>query len=62
MDTSGLEGRDRFTYIDMTTKGEGQNTDASSSDAAVVLDDSILTSDPSRSSIYELYVTDGAVV
>ena len=62
MNTSGLEGRDRFTYIDMTTKGEGQNTDASSSDAAVVLDDSILTSDPSRGSIYELYVTDGAVV
>ena len=62
MNTSGLEGRDRFTYIDMTTKGKGQNTDASSSDAAVTLDDSILTSDPSRGSIYELYVTDGAVV
>ena len=62
MNTSGLEGRDRFTYIDMTTKGKGENKDASSSDASVVMDDSFLTSDPSRGSIYELYVTDGAVV
>ena len=61
MDTSGLQGRDRFTFIDLTTKNEKGNLDAQNASAGSTLDDSILDGDPSRGSGYELFLS-GATV
>ena len=61
MDTSGLQGRDRFTFIDLTTKKEKGNLDAQNASAGSTLDDSILDGDPSRGLGYEVFLS-GAVV
>ena len=61
MDTSGLQGRDRFTFIDLTTKNEKGNLDAQNASAGSTLDDSILDGDPSRGRGYEVFLS-GAVV
>ena len=61
MNTSGLQGRDRFTFIDLTTKNEKGNLDAQNASAGSTLDDSILDGDPSRGSGYELFLS-GATV
>ena len=57
MNTDGLEGGNRLTFIDLTTKGGSGNTDASSSDAGVTLDDSILNGEPSRGPGYEVFLS-----
>ena len=61
MDTSGLEGRDRFTYIDMTSQGGDQNIDAQNSGSGSQFDDSILDGDAGRGPGYEVFLS-GAVV
>ena len=61
MDTSGLQGSDEFTFIDLTTKNEKGNLDAQNASAGSTLDDSILDGDPSRGSGYELFLS-GATV
>ena len=61
MNTSGLQGRDRFTFIDLTTKNEKGNLDAQNASAGSTLDDSILDGDPSRGPGYEVFLS-GAVV
>ena len=61
MDTTGLQGRDRFTFIDMTTKKEKENLDAQNASAGSTLDDSILDGDPSRGPGYEVFLS-GATV
>jgi len=61
MDTSGLQGRDRFTFIDLTTKNEKGNLDAQNASAGSTLDDSILDGDPGRGRGYEVFLS-GAVV
>ena len=61
MDTSGLQGRDRFTYIDLTTKKEKENLDAQNASAGSTLDDSILNGDPGRGRGYEVFLS-GATV
>ena len=61
MDTSGLQGRDRFTFIDLTTKNEKGNLDAQNASAGSALDDSILDGDPSRGPGYEVFLS-GATV
>ncbi len=61
MDTSGLQGRDRFTFIDLTTKKEKENLDAQNASAGSTLDDSILDGDPSRGPGYEVFLS-GATV
>ena len=61
MDTTGLQGRDRFTFIDMTTKKEKGNLDAQNASAGSTLDDSILDGDPSRGPGYEVFLS-GATV
>ena len=61
MDTSGLQGRDRFTFIDLTTKNEKGNLDAQNASAGSTLDDSILDGDPSRGPGYEVFLS-GATV
>ena len=61
MNTSGLQGRDRFTFIDLTTKNEKGNLDAQNASAGSTLDDSILDGDPSRGRGYEVFLS-GAVV
>ena len=61
MDTSGLQGRDRFTFIDLTTKNEKGNLDAQNASAGSTLDDSILDGDPSRGRGYEVFLS-GATV
>jgi len=61
MDTSGLQGRDRFTFIDLTTKKEKGNLDAQNASAGSTLDDSILDGDPSRGPGYEVFLS-GATV
>ena len=61
MDTTGLQGRDRFTFIDMTTKKEKENLDAQNASAGSTLDDSILDGDPGRGSGYEVFLS-GATV
>ena len=61
MNTSGLQGRDRFTFIDMTTKKEKENLDAQNASAGSTLDDSILDGDPSRGLGYEVFLS-GATV
>ena len=61
MDTSGLEGRDRFTYIDMTTKNTTENLDAQNGGSGSQFDDSILEGDAGRGPGYEIFLS-GAVV
>ena len=61
MNTSGLEGRDRFTFIDMTTKGQSGNTDVQEGGSNSQLVDSILDGDPSRGLGYEVFLS-GATV
>ena len=61
MDTSGLEGRDRFTYIDMTTKNEKDNLDGQNGGSGSEFDDSILEGDAGRGPGYEIFLS-GAVV
>ena len=61
MDTTGLQGRDRFTFIDMTTKKEKENLDAQNASAGSTLDDSILDGDPGRGPGYEVFLS-GATV
>ena len=61
MNTSGLQGSDEFTFIDLTTKKEKGNLDAQNASAGSTLDDSILDGDPSRGSGYELFLS-GATV
>ena len=61
MDTSGLQGRDRFTFIDLTTKNEKGNLDAQNASAGSTLDDSILDGDPGRGRGYEVFLS-GATV
>ena len=59
--TSGLEGRDRFTYIDMTSQGGGENIDAQNGGSGSQFDDSILDGDAGRGPGYEIFLS-GAVV
>ena len=59
--TSGLEGRDRFTYIDMTSQGGGENIDAQNGGSGSQFDDSILDGDAGRGPGYEVFLS-GAVV
>ena len=61
MDTSGLQGSDEFTFIDLTTKKGKGNLDAQNASAGSTLDDSILDGDPSRGSGYEVFLS-GATV
>tara|TARA_Y100000114_G_C11731552_1_gene313877 strand:- start:74 stop:1366 length:1293 start_codon:yes stop_codon:yes gene_type:complete len=61
MDTTGLQGRDRFTFIDMTTKKGKENLDAQNASAGSTLDDSILDGDPGRGRGYEVFLS-GATV
>ena len=61
MDTSGLQGRDRFTFIDLTTKKEQGDLIASNSSAGSTLEDSILDGDPGRGRGYELFLS-GATI
>ena len=61
MDTSGLQGSDEFTFIDLTTKKEKGNLDAQNASAGSTLDDSILDGDPGRGSGYEVFLS-GATV
>tara|TARA_B100000424_G_scaffold260315_1_gene244045 strand:+ start:110 stop:1387 length:1278 start_codon:yes stop_codon:yes gene_type:complete len=61
MNTSGLEGRDRFTFIDMTTKGQSGNTDVQEGGSNSQLVDSILDGDPGRGIGYEVFLS-GATV
>ena len=61
MNTSGLQGSDEFTFIDLTTKKGKGNLDAQNASAGSTLDDSILDGDPSRGSGYELFLS-GATV
>ena len=59
--TSGLEGRDRFTYIDMTSQGGSENMDAQNGGSGSQFDDSILDGDAGRGPGYEIFLS-GAVV
>ena len=59
--TSGLEGRDRFTFIDMTSQGGGENIDAQNGGSGSQFDDSILDGDAGRGPGYEVFLS-GAVV
>ena len=59
--TSGLEGRDRFTYIDMTSQGGTENLDAQNGGSGSQFDDSILDGDAGRGPGYEIFLS-GAVV
>ena len=61
MNTSGLQGRDRFTFIDMTTKKGKENLDAQNGGSGSQFDDSILDGDPSRGPGYEVFLS-GATV
>ena len=61
MNTSGLQGSDEFTFIDLTTKKGKGNLDAQNASAGSTLDDSILDGDPSRGLGYEVFLS-GAVV
>ena len=61
MDTTGLQGSDEFTFIDLTTKKGKGNLDAQSASAGSTLDDSILDGDPSRGPGYEVFLS-GATV
>ena len=61
MNTSGLQGSDEFTFIDLTTKKEKGNLDAQNASAGSTLDDSILDGDPSRGPGYEVFLS-GATV
>ena len=61
MDTSGLQGSDEFTFIDLTTKKGKGNLDAQNASAGSTLDDSILDGDPGRGSGYEVFLS-GATV
>ena len=61
MDTTGLQGSDEFTFIDLTTKKGKGNLDAQNASAGSTLDDSILDGDPSRGPGYEVFLS-GAVV
>ena len=61
MDTSGLQGSDEFTFIDLTTKKGKGNLDAQNASAGSTLDDSILDGDPSRGPGYEVFLS-GATV
>ena len=61
MDTSGLQGSDEFTFIDLTTKKGKGNLDAQNASAGSTLDDSILDGDPSRGRGYEVFLS-GATV
>ena len=57
MNTSGLQGRDRFTFIDLTTKKEQGDLIASNSSAGSTFDDSILDGDPGRGRGYEVFLS-----
>ena len=57
MNTGGLEGRDRFTFIDMTTNKDGENMDAQNGEAGTQFDDSILDGEPSRGPGYEVFLS-----
>ena len=57
MNTGGLEGRDRFTFIDMTTNKGGENIDAQNGGAGTQFDDSILDGEPSRGPGYEVFLS-----
>lgn len=59
--TSGLEGGDRFTYIDMTSQGGTENIDAQNGGSGSQFDDSILDGDAGRGPGYEVFLS-GAVV
>ena len=59
--TSGLEGGDRFTYIDMTSQGGTENIDAQNGESGFQFDDSILNGDAGRGPGYEIFLS-GAVV
>ena len=61
MNTSGLQGSDEFTFIDLTTKKQKENLDAQNASAGSTLDDSILDGDPSRGRGYEVFLS-GATV
>ena len=61
MNTSGLQGSDEFTFIDLTTKKGKGNLDAQNASAGSTLDDSILDGDPSRGPGYEVFLS-GATV
>ena len=61
MDTTGLQGSDEFTFIDLTTKKGKGNLDAQNASAGSTLDDSILDGDPSRGPGYEVFLS-GATV
>ena len=61
MDTSGLEGRDRFTYIDMTTKNTTENLDAQNGGSGSQFDDSILEGDAGRGPGYEIFLSGAGV-
>ena len=61
MDTTGLQGSDEFTFIDLTTKKGKGNLDAQNASAGSTLDDSILDGDPSRGLGYEVFLS-GATV
>ena len=61
MNTSGLQGRDRFTFIDMTTKKGKENLDAQNGGSGSQFDDSILDGDPSRGPGYEVFLSGAPV-
>ena len=57
MNTSGLQGSDEFTFIDLTTKKGKGNLDAQNASAGSTLDDSILDGDPGRGRGYEVFLS-----
>ena len=59
--TNDLQGRDRFTYIDMTSQGGTENLDAQNGGSGSQFDDSILDGDAGRGPGYEIFLS-GAVV
>ena len=57
MNTSGLEGRDRFTYIDATSGNGKETAEVPGGEAGSQFDDSFLDSDVGRGSGYETFLT-----
>ena len=57
MNTSDLQGRDRFTYIDATTGNGKETAEVPGGEAGSTLDDSFLDSDVGRGSGYETFLT-----
>ena len=57
MNVGGLEGRDRFTYIDATSGNGKETAEVPGGEAGSQFDDSFLDSDVGRGSGYETFLT-----